>query len=197
MTLEVMDSGFHFVDTARVPMEAEISEGGSVMKKSVFGQWFVVLMLFSAFAWWASVGSRKAAAMKAMNAAANDRADVEAVTKVERSMGDAMVAVDIDKLNHIFADDWASVGDSGKIYSKEIVLRNFKSGEDKLVSYELGPMDVQVLGDLAVAHGTVTEKRTQDGKDVSGEGVYMDLLKKRAGKWVVVRSAGVIEKSGN
>lgn len=155
------------------------------------------MMLFLAFALSASVGSRKAAAMKGMNVAANDPAAIEAVTKVERSMGDAMVAVDIDKLNQIFADDWATVGESGKIVTKERVLRDFKSGEDKLVSYALGPMDVQVLGDLAVAHGTVTEKRIQDGKDVSGEGVYMDLLKKRAGKWVVVRSAGVIVKSGN
>ena len=197
MTSEVIDSGFRFGDTARVPMKAEISEGGTVMKRSVFSLWFVVLMLFLAFAWWASVGSRKAAAMNGMNAAANDPADVAAVTKVERSMGDAMVAVDIDKLSQIFADDWATVGESGKLVTKESVLRNFKSGEDKLVSYELGPMDVQVLGDLAVAHGTVTEKRIQDGKDVSGEGVYMDLLKKRAGKWVVVRSAGVIVKPGN
>jgi hypothetical protein len=49
---------------------------------------------------------------------------------------------------------------------------------------------VQVYGDVAVANGTVKEKRTRDGKDTSGEFAYMDLLKKRAGKWVVVRSAG-------
>jgi hypothetical protein len=29
-------------------------------------------------------------------------------------------------------------------------------------------MDVQVLGNVAVAHGSVTEKRTRDGKDTSG-----------------------------
>ena len=56
------------------------------------------------------------------------------------------------------------------------------------MSYELGPMDVQVFGDVAVAQGSVTEKRIRDGKDDSGEGVWTDLLKKRAGKWVVVRS---------
>jgi len=39
-------------------------------------------------------------------------------------------------------------------------------------------------------HGSVTEKRTRDGKDTSGEFVWMDLLERRAGKWVVVRSAG-------
>jgi len=120
----------------------------------------------------------------------NDPAVIEAVTKVERDMGNAMVAGDMDRLNQIYADDWATVGTNpGKIITKEKVLRGFKSGTDKLVSYELGPMDVQVLGNVAVAHGTVTEKRIRDGKDVSGEFVFNDLLRKRAGKWVIVRCA--------
>jgi ketosteroid isomerase-like protein len=51
-------------------------------------------------------------------------------------------------------------------------------------------MDVQVFGDVAVVHGSVTEKRTRDGKDASGEFVWMDLLKKRGGNWVVVQSGG-------
>ena len=163
------------------------------MKKTVFGQWCVGLLLLSALVWWAGVSIRGAAAMGKGGDApvpSNDPAVIEAVTKVERDMGDAMVAVDIDKLNQIFADDWATIGTNpGKIITKESVLHGFKSGKDKLVSYELGPMDVQVFGDVAVAHGGVTEKRIRDGKDVSGEGVWMDLLKKRAGKWVVVRSA--------
>jgi hypothetical protein len=29
-----------------------------------------------------------------------------------------------------------------------------------------------------------------DGKDISGQFVFMDLLKKRAGKWVIVRTLG-------
>jgi ketosteroid isomerase-like protein len=47
-----------------------------------------------------------------------------------------------------------------------------------------------VLQDLAVAHGTVKERRLRDGKQVDMEGVYMDLLKKSNGRWVVERSAG-------
>jgi hypothetical protein len=70
------------------------------------------------------------------------------------------------------------------------MLTDFKSFHDKLEWFEIGPIDVQVYGDVAVANGTVKEKRNRDGKDTSGEFVYMDLLKKRAGKWVVVRSAG-------
>jgi hypothetical protein len=87
------------------------------MKKSVFSQWFAVLLLFSALVWWASVSIREAAAM-GKSAPAGDPTDIETVTKVERDMGDAMVAVDIDKLNQIFADDWATIGSSGRIVTK-------------------------------------------------------------------------------
>jgi hypothetical protein len=109
-------------------------------------------------------------------------------------MGDAMVAVDIDKLNEIYADDWAAVGSSGRINTKQSLLDNVESGKSKLLWYELGPIDVQVVGDVAVAHGTVNEKRING---FNGEVVYMDLLRKRAGKWVVVRSAGATANAGS
>jgi len=115
---------------------------------------------------------------------------VNALKQLEQDMGDAMVRVDTDKLNQIYADDFATIGSSGKIITKKDLLRDFQSFHDKLESFENGPMDVQVFGNVAVIHGSVTEKRIRDGKDTSGEFVWMDLLEKRAGKWVVVRSAG-------
>ena len=120
----------------------------------------------------------------------NDPAVVEALKQIEREMGQAMVAVDIDTLNRIFADEWTSIGASGAVVTKEKVLRDFKSAVDRLEAFELGPMDVQVKGNVAVVHGSVTEKRTRAGKDVGGEYVWMDLMEKRNGTWVVVRTAG-------
>lgn len=161
------------------------------MKKSTFNQWFTLLLLFSALLWWASVSLRDAAAMgKGSSAPASDSTDVDAIKRLGQDMGNAMVAGDIDKLNQIYADDWATVASSGKIVTKETMLTDFKSFHDKLEWFENGPIDVQVYGDVAVANGIVKEKRIRDGKDTSGEFVYMDLLKKRAGKWEVVRSAG-------
>ena len=114
---------------------------------------------------------------------------VNALKQLEQDMGDAMVRVDIDKLNQIYADDFATVGSSGKIVTKKDLLRDFESFHDKLESFEIGPMDVQVFGNVAVVHGCVSEQRIRDGKDTSGEFVWMDLLEMREGKWVVVRSA--------
>ena len=119
-----------------------------------------------------------------------DAGVVNAVKQLEQDMGDAMVRGDIGTLNQIYADDFATIGSSGKTITKKDLLRDFESFHDKLESFELGPMDVQVFGNVAVVHGSVTEKRVRDGKDSSGDFVWMDLLEKRAGNWVVVRSAG-------
>ena len=115
---------------------------------------------------------------------------VNALKELEQDMGDAMVRRDLDKLKEIYADDFVTVGSSGKVITKKDILRDFESFHDKLESFENGPINVQVFGNVAVVHGSVTEKRIRDGKDTSGEFVWMDLLEKRAGKWVVVRSAG-------
>ncbi len=115
---------------------------------------------------------------------------VNAVMQVEQDMGEAMVRADMDKLNQIYADDFATVGSSGQVITKKDILRDFESFHDKLESFDNGPVNVQVFGNVAVASGSVTEKRTRGGKDTSGDFVWIDLLEKRAGNWVVVRSAG-------
>ncbi len=139
---------------------------------------------------WVVVQSATARLTDSAKAQSKDPAVVDAVKQFEQEVGDAMVARDIDKLNQTYADDWATVDSSGKIFTKESLLSDFRSGRHKLVSFENGPMDVQVLGDVAVVQASVNEKRFHDGKDISGEFVFMDLLKKRAGKWVIVRTLG-------
>ena len=125
-------------------------------------------------------------------AASKDANDIAMIKQIEKDMGDAMVAVDIDKLGSYFADDWVTTVPAGKMatVTKEKILQDFKSGNDKLESFELGPIDVQVFGNVAIAHGASTEKRTRNGKDASGQFVWTDILEKRAGKWVVVKGAG-------
>jgi ketosteroid isomerase-like protein len=123
-------------------------------------------------------------------APSEDPNDIAALKQVSKDMGDAMVAADVGKLNQIFADDWVAISMTGKAVTKDTALSNVKSGKDKLDSYELGPIDVQVFGNVATAHGSVWEKRSWDGKESNGTFVWMDILEKRGGKWVVVRSAG-------
>lgn len=130
------------------------------------------------------------ASADASDASSKDAPDVAAIKQLGQDMGDAMVAVDIDRLGQLFADEWVSLASNGKVVTKESFLRDFKSGKDQLEGFELGPIDVQVFGAVGVVHGSVTEKRRRNGQETSGRFVYMDLVEKRAGKWVVVQSAG-------
>jgi len=117
-----------------------------------------------------------------------DPATVESIKRFEQEVGNAMVVRDLDKLAQAYADDFAIVRSSGKVITKEILLSDFRSGKHNLVAFELGPMNVQVLGDVAVVQTSVAEKRFEDGKDISGKFVFMDLMEKRAGKWEIVRT---------
>jgi ketosteroid isomerase-like protein len=120
----------------------------------------------------------------------NEATAVNTIRQLEQDMGNAMLRVDLDKLSEIYADDFATLGSSGKIITKKDILNDFASSHDKLESFETSPIDVQVFGNVAVASGSVSEQRVRDGKPASGSYIWMDLLEKRAGKWVVVRSAG-------
>ncbi len=112
----------------------------------------------------------------------------DTLKQLEQDFGDAIKAVDADKINQILADDWVNPGSSGRILTKESFLSDLKSGNDKLESFELGPMDVKVLGNVAVVQGSATEKRTTGGQDSSGKSIWMDVFVKRGDKWVIVRS---------
>jgi ketosteroid isomerase-like protein len=136
---------------------------------------------------WRSAAARVVLA-DAPNTQYRDPVVVAAIEKFEDDLGEAMVARNIEKINQAYADDWATIASSGEKFTKEGLLADFRSGNHKLMAFENGPMNVQVLGDVALVQASVTEKRIQDGKDISGQFVFMDLLKKRAGQWVIVRT---------
>ncbi len=118
----------------------------------------------------------------------------DAVKQLEHDWTDAMKAGDADKLGQILADDWTGLGYDGKKSTKQSYLADLKSGASKLESFEFGPMDVKVLGNVAVVQGSDTEKSTTNGKDSSGKYAWMDVFAKRDGKWQAVRSQTAMVK---
>lgn len=118
----------------------------------------------------------------------------EAVKQLERDWSEAQKARDIDKLSQILADDWSGLGSDGARSTKKQFLDDVKSGASKLESFEIGPMDVKVVGTVAVVQGSDTEKSTTKGKDTSGKWVWMDVFVSRDGKWQAVRSQSAMVK---
>ncbi|HUI77267.1 MAG TPA: nuclear transport factor 2 family protein [Bryobacteraceae bacterium] len=118
----------------------------------------------------------------------------EAVKQLERDWSEAQKARDIDKLTQILADDWSGLGSDGARSTKKQFLDDVKSGVNKLESFEIGPMDVKVIGSIAVVQGSDTEKSSNKGKDTSGKWVWMDVFVNRDGKWQAVRSQSAMVK---
>jgi ketosteroid isomerase-like protein len=111
----------------------------------------------------------------------------DTIKQLVRDWCDAMITDDLDKLNRIIADDWTD-GYPGKLSTKSSFLNYVKSGKHKLEACEFGPMDVKVLGNVAVLQASLTERRLKDGKVDNVRIACMDVFEKRGDRWVVVRS---------
>jgi ketosteroid isomerase-like protein len=125
---------------------------------------------------------------QAPTAAANGPSISKAIKQLEHDLAGAIKAGDVATISQIVADDWTGVDYSGNKATKQSFLEDVKAGRDKVESVELGPMDVKVLGNVAVVQGSDTEKSLTNGKDTSGKWVWMDVFVKREGAWVAVRS---------
>ena len=106
----------------------------------------------------------------------------ETLKQLERDWAAAEEAGDSDKIGRIVADDWTGVYNEGRKLTKEQLLEQVKKAKGKTMAVELGPMDVKVLGDVAVVQGSDVDK------DTSGAEIWMDVFANRDGKWVAVRS---------
>jgi ketosteroid isomerase-like protein len=112
----------------------------------------------------------------------------ETLKQLERDWAVAIKAGDGEQVGRILGDDWVEVSNDGRKLTKEQLIAGVKSGRVKVESIEFGPMDVKVLGDVAVVQGSHVAKSTANGQRISGEVVWMDVFANRDGDWVVVRS---------
>ena len=100
--------------------------------------------------------------------------------------------VDAEAIHHLVVRDRLSPLEcplyDGNRSTKAEFLADTKSGASKPDSFEFGPMDVKVLGNVAIVQGTDTEKSSTHGEDTSGKWVWMDVFVKRDGRRQAVRS---------
>ena len=129
------------------------------------------------------------------NTALSERADVtETLKQLEQDFGDAIKAADTNRLKQILDDDWTELTSTAKIVTKKELLEDLTSGSYKLESFQMGPMYVKELGNVAVVQGIVTERSISNGLESSGKAVWMDVMVRRGDSWVVVRSQSTTAK---
>jgi len=106
----------------------------------------------------------------------------EILIQMEVDGNEATARKDAATLDKLIADDWVGQSLNG-VQTKAQVLDGLKSGDYKFDAIMLGDMKVRVLGNTAVVTGSLDVKSTYQGKDTSGEYLWMDVFVKRQGRW--------------
>jgi uncharacterized protein (TIGR02246 family) len=100
----------------------------------------------------------------------------------------ALMSADLTALAQIFADDYVQYNESGKAFTKQDVLDNFRTGAIRYPSIISTGRRIRVFGDTAVVHGSESDEVEAAGKRFNVRYVYLDVLRKCDGEWRIVAS---------
>jgi uncharacterized protein (TIGR02246 family) len=100
----------------------------------------------------------------------------------------ALMNADLAVLAQIFADDYVQYDESGKAFTKQNVLNNFRTGAIRYPSIISTGRKIRLFGDTAVVHGSESDQVEAYGKKSVVRYVYLDVLRKRDGRWRLVAS---------
>jgi len=114
--------------------------------------------------------------------------DEQQIIQIFEAGDRALIAADVPELRRIYADDYVQYDESGKVVTKEDLVRRLTSGAIRFVSMTSTGRRVRLFGDFAIVHGSEEDEVEQDGRRGSVRYLYMDVVIKREGKWQVVGS---------
>jgi uncharacterized protein (TIGR02246 family) len=116
----------------------------------------------------------------------NDEQEIRALHEA----GDkALMSADLAVLAQIFADDYVQYNESGKAFTKQDVLNNFRTGAIRYPSIVSTGRQIRVFGDdTALVHGAESDEVEVNGKRFAVRYVYLDVLRKCGGEWKLVAS---------
>src|SRR5882762_1210655 len=114
--------------------------------------------------------------------------DEQQILALHEAGDKALMSADVVVLAQIFADDYVQYNESGKAFTKQEVLNNFRTGAIRYPSIVSTARKIRVFGDTAVVHGAESDEVESGGKRFSVRYVYLDVLRKHHGEWKLVAS---------
>src|SRR5450759_444858 len=114
--------------------------------------------------------------------------DEQQILALHEAGDKALMSADLAVLAQIFADDYVQYNESGKAFTKQDVLNNFRAGAIRYPSIVSTGRKIRVFGDTEVVHGSESDEVEVDGKRFAVRYVYLDVLRKRDGEWKLVAS---------
>ena len=121
------------------------------------------------------------------HSATSARADEKAIIALEHELGRAMIKRDVAALSRIVGDDWVCQTASG-VSGKAHFIGDIAKGKLVMKKFVLHDVHVRVFGDVAYLMAADDEVSSYAGVDGSGTYNWLDVWKKRNGRWVSVAS---------
>ena len=79
--------------------------------------------------------------------------DEQQILALHEAGDKALMSADLDALAQIFADDYVQYNESGKAFTKQDVLNNFRTGAIRYPSIVSTGRKIRIFGDTAVVQG--------------------------------------------
>jgi len=116
------------------------------------------------------------------------QSDEQQILALHEAGDRALMSADLAVLDEIFADDYVQYNEVGQSFTKQDLLNNFRTGAIRYPSIVSTSRKIRVFGDTAVVHGAESDEVEADGKRFSVRYVYLDVLRKIDGEWMLVAS---------
>jgi ketosteroid isomerase-like protein len=95
---------------------------------------------------------------------------------------------DLEALSQIFADDYVQYDPTGHPLTKQQVLENLRDSSVRYPSIVSTGRTIRIFGDFAIVHGSEDDTVEADGRRFPASYLYMDVVVKRNGRWLIVGS---------
>jgi len=109
--------------------------------------------------------------------------DQQLILDAEARRQSALIEVDLDELDRLFAADLVHIHSNGMTHNKTSLLKYI---EDRraFVSIHRGPLDVRIYGDTAVMIGMMKSQMcAPDGRQVHLDGMVTQILQRVDDLW--------------
>jgi len=121
---------------------------------------------------------------------ADEAADKAQVRQLENDCAAVLVKGDYEALADLLGKDWVMVDASGQVVQAADIYKDLKSGDLKFAAYEMGEMDIRVVGDTAVVIGRAHSRGMWHGEFFNETEVFTDTFVRVDGKWRCLVSHG-------
>ena len=111
--------------------------------------------------------------------------DEAVLRSLERAQANAVVEMDFDALEEIYADDFIFTHGTGEVHDKTRWFDALSSGRDYL-SREHEMIEIELHDDLGIVYGVLLVHAKINGIEGQFRARYVRVYKQREGRWLLV-----------